>query len=176
MHQENNQIISLEKYIQAFKIVYKKKIQSAILMHFLIFGIAFAIIYTTYNPSISFFIYTIIGITIILSLEHIVNINVINKVEKAIHAYNIDTFKHGFKEEFKQQYMNVIKINMSIYLLITGILTYIYLTYYSDDTWFKYILVIIGFFILSFISIEIFFVDKFVKMLEEETETKAVLL
>ena len=105
MYQENNQTISLEKYMQAFKIVYKKKIQSAMLTHFLLWAAAFIIIYFIYNPSTSFFIYVIIGIGIILSLEYIINVGIIDKIEKTIYTYDIDTFKHAFRKEFKQQYI-----------------------------------------------------------------------
>ena len=72
--------------------------------------------------------------------------------------------------------INSIKINIFIYLLITGILTYVYFTQYPDDTWFKYILAIIGLCILLFISTEIFLLDKFVNIVEKEAETKALLL
>jgi len=171
MHQENNQIISLEKYIQSFRSVYKEYTRISLLILLLIFGVVFAITYILFNPSVNFFILVIIGIGIIIGLESFNNIDIIDKVEKRMHGSNLNEFKQLFRKVFHQQHMKNIKICVPIYIIIMGMLIYAYIAYYAEDVWFVYIFAIIGLFIL--LSIINPYSDEFFKIIEKEAEIKA---
>ena len=175
-YQENNQTIPLEKYIQALRSVYKKQMRVGFLILLLIYGIAFVIIYILFNPSINFFIYVIVGIGIIMGLESFSNEDIIDKVEKKMHGYNLNEFKQLFRKIYKGQNIKDIKTYVPIYVVIMGVLTYIYFTYYPEDTWFIYILAMAGLSTLLGIISPYVFINEFFETIEKETETKAILL
>lgn len=145
MHQKSNQKILLEKYVQELKVVYKEHMYITILLCIIIFTIGFTIIYSIYDPSISFFIDSIIGIGIIMSLKSFKlwnNVKAINKAKKLMHAYNLDEFKQSFKIAYRQQFIQDAKIYFPIFIGIVGILTYMHFIYYPEDTWFRYVLIL----------------------------------
>ena len=173
MHSENNQTILLENYLKIFKSTFKEYLMGTLLISLLIVGVVFAIIFAIFNPSVSFFTYVLIGIAIIFGLEYFSMTNIINiidKVKKTMHAYNLDEFKHEFRKAFKQQQIKDIKIYIPIYLLIIGILTHIHFAYYPEDIWFIPILVIIGIFIL--VTIISPSSDEFIKIVEKDINEK----
>jgi len=172
-----NQEISVEEYKQALRAAWEKLTRESAIISVLLTLIGFGFIYFISDPSIIFFIYVAIGIGIILILSHFIESNIMdisfNEAEKGMYTSNLDEFKQAFREAFKQQHRRSLKY-FPISISILGILTYLFVTHYPQDTWFIWVLAIAGFLCLLSIllSLGVFLDELYIKPLEEEAMKK----